>query len=419
MFQGELLKDELLLRIGILRFTLILFLIHFCVACATTNSMSPKMEIIKHPASEVDVFYAGFAYQGDFKDIKLNFPFTSKANTLASDGTPTIDHHLRQYVKELKPRHFKLHTKRLANMDDGEYLTTAMVLDNETISVEKIGAQYKLLVSLSFQALFFSYDTLSVVGSYPIIFEYVELMQRKPNQEIKQRMVRQIFNDTFETSDGVGLYEELANRLLEMRVNPDPGRLLQVTEITVDEKNNRVLPSKLRQSRRLLETLVANTFSQHLASNQQIPVLPYTKGYAIGNKMAASFVNGEVYDLEIPDADFHIELRLNEFKKINVATTSLGSKWLYGTNLNIKVHQPDLGKVYMDSRIKKGVFKTVPASQKIVDDWAAFHASMIVLMDEFTTQLDHPGRAWAKGHSRNTNLKAEMRAFDQLIESCK
>ena len=64
-----------------------------------------------------------------------------------------------------------------------------------------------------------------------------------------------------------------------------------------------------------------------------------------------------------------------------------GSSWVYGAFANIKISQLALGKTYLDEKIKYGISKVIPSSQKTVQDWPIFQNSLVALFNDVTNKF--------------------------------
>ena len=49
--------------------------------------------------------------------------------------------------------------------------------------------------------------------------------------------------------------------------------------------------------------------------------------------------------------------------------TDAETLWIYGAFLELRVHEPEFNSEYFNAPVKYGVFKSVPATQKTVDEF--------------------------------------------------
>ena len=336
-------------------------------------------------ASDIRVFYAGFAFVGDYKNIRENYPHSFKISEQKNpDKSCVLESALFSRVSKQTNDNFKLICDQLGNLDQGEAISVAFALDNETVAVEKIGSDYKIVIDMGAQILFFDFKSMKVIGCYPIAIQLIDVSETQPDKDLIQNRIRELYTGN---KYNLNIFDEFAKRLKDIEIKPMFSHSIQVTDVIVEEKAIEFLPEVYQSDLYNFKVFLAQNFSKFLSNNQQISVLPYTKGHAIGNKMATRFSNGEVYTLEIPKAQFETELTLRGFKKVLYDEKKSASSWLYGAYIKFKIFQPLLGKVYIDEKFKNAATKIVPSTQQNVDDWPAFQESLFVLFDSLTKKF--------------------------------
>ena len=74
-----------------------------------------------------------------------------------------------------------------------------------------------------------------------------------------------------------------------------------------------------------------NFFLPRLSLHNDIALVPYTEGMAIGAKMKQQFVNSDIiYDIELPKPDFNIEISIRGFKKVLAKKSDVNNIFLLG-----------------------------------------------------------------------------------------
>ena len=66
---------------------------------------------------------------------------------------------------------------------------------------------------------------------------------------------------------------------------------------------------------RLAEAWLADLVSEALSTRAGVPLIPYAKGYAIGNVMSMRVSDGDVYNLKLPKPDYEISVALTNLVK--------------------------------------------------------------------------------------------------------
>jgi len=368
-------------------------------------------------ADPLPVYFGGFAFLGDFNAKSKLYPHTA-ALLDADSGKPSqYDRALQAKLKAFSNPTFALELDTLGSLRPNSPSATALAfaLDRETVSVERIAGQYKLLIELSAQALFFDFKEVSVVASFPVTIQYIDLTQHNPTAAEIQSTVRELYLGKL----GVNVFDEFVGTLKNASLNPTASRRLRITEVKIEEEARADLPSSLKADASALQTFIAQEFAKYLSKNQRVPVLPYVIDSAVGRSMAMRISDGSVYNLKIPQEDYAIQLGLVKFKKVEFQKTPAGASFIYGAFLHVKALEPSGGTVYLDATIKNGATKIIPIGQDVVDDWAAYQESLLALIDKFTQQLSKPERDWVETHIGNKAMLDNMKTLGKVVQSCK
>tara|TARA_B100001057_G_C22843513_1_gene948077 strand:- start:1307 stop:2587 length:1281 start_codon:yes stop_codon:yes gene_type:complete len=130
------------------------------------------------------------------------------------------------------------------------------------------------------------------------------------------------------------------------------------------EKIKDFIPDYIYENIHLLKRHVANTFLGELALKNNIVIVPYFEGVAIGNKIRGKYADREeAYEITIPEPDFFIDVEIRGFvkKKFKVDENVKGLTWyVYGAGINLKFYEPFLNKVYLDIKMTKADYKKIP-----------------------------------------------------------
>ena len=335
-------------------------------------------------ADDLELQFAGFAFRGDHAHITQNYPRVfAIAQEMGEGHQPVIDRALAEKIKAMHLKKGKIVSQELAMLSDGS-LTLACCLDTELVSVEQHDDGYKLVIDLGAQALLFDYDSMSVVASFPIMVELIDYLSTAPDESIIiDRIKALLLTDKY----GVNLLDDFVAVMKEVEIKKHYGGTIKVTDVIVEDKARQYLPAHFKQDESVFQNFVAQNFGKFLSMNQGVSILPYTKGSDIGGKMAIRCSDAKVFELSIPEPQFSVELTVRGFKKVCTDQKASGSCWVYGSFMNIKVEQPVLGKIYLDESLKHGVSKTVPTTQKTIQDWPSFQNSMVALLNATTNEF--------------------------------
>jgi len=327
-------------------------------------------------AAPLPVQLAGFAFRGNSCQIEQYYPFVSE-----------VDKEKSEKIKNIQLKNIHLITDKYSNLE-APPLTLACCLDNEMVSREEYVDGYKIVIDLSAQILLFDFTSFKLIACYPFSIQLIHFSKLKPTDEIISKMIRNLLlSNKYE----INLLDEFTHVLANVEIKKFYGGAMQVTDVIIEKKAMPFLPEKFKKHSRDFETFVAQNFGKYLSKNQSISILPYTKGYSIGNKMAVRFSNAEVFHLKIPDPQFAIQLTIRGFKKVFIDEKVSGSSWVYGAFAHVSITQPLLNKSYLDENVKNGVVKIIPALQKSVDEWPIYQESLmgcdVGLFDKLTKYL--------------------------------
>lgn len=362
--------------------------------------------------SATPVYFAGFALAGNASESESAFPITSKIlKETSENGGYLLEQSLWASVQSAP--HSELIIKRgLGSGDDSSDLVAmAFVLDWENVSSERVAGSTKLVVDLHGQVLVFDFNGKKVIGSYPIAVQLLHSVDGPTTAELEASLVRRLYFGSEEES----IFRRFAERLPSVSVKPSTGNYIRVVSVELEDNARQALVD-YSQDESVLVSRVADSFGKRLAENQKVSYVPYAKGSAIGSKMAARFANGEIYQLELPEPDYRVHLRLRGFKKVLLDSNSVESAWAYGSYMNVAVKDFDDQKVYLDAPFKFGAVKKVVAGSEDIDDWTAYQESMFTLIDQITLQSARPDKAWLAQWSGGRPVMKQFEELKRVIE---
>lgn len=356
--------------------------------------------------------FAGFAYSGAFNNIPNAYPYTDAVNVKTKNGERLLDRALNQRILKQRFDGFRLTDASLGRIHSNYPIALAFVLTRENVSTEQIGSAYKVVVTLSAQALLFNEKTKEVTADYPLGFQYVDLFTKKPTQDTLQNLVRALYLGHLRAN----IFREFVKRLRKVHLQAHYGNTIRVTDVSIRPLAKSVIPAAHLAG---MKTFMADQFSADLSVRNRVPVLPYMAGEAIGNAIALRFANGEAFNLVLPKPDYDVRLTLAGFKKILYRQGSWGASWLYGAFVHVAVVEPLSGHVYMNGMVKQAAIKIVPASQKTVSNWPAFSETLSNLLDQLSLAIAHPTHHWARVHMGRGRDFRQLSAVNKVVHLCR
>jgi hypothetical protein len=263
--------------------------------------------------------------------------------------------------------------------------------------------------------LFFDFDGMKVVATYPVSVEYIDAFDAAPTHEEIAKDVQEIYFGDLK----VNMLRAYLQALQTAVLKPNVGNTLRLTSITITPSALDGLAPSLRLRPMDAQQYVAQAFDKALVANQHVSVLPYSKDAAIGNTMALRFANGTIYNLLIPQADYAIQLTLSGFRKIQYEKTRVGSGWIYAAYAKFKLFEPLSNQVYIDAAFRDGVVKIVPADESSLMDWPVYQEAMLTLFDHLTGALSEPDSAWATKAAGTPAIQNDLIKVRNVLQSCR
>jgi hypothetical protein len=365
-------------------------------------------------AQPLKVFFAGFAFVGNAADIKASFPFSNKLLQEKGPDRPLLEAELSRRLGGVKNASFELMTDRLGVRRTGESVALAYALEWENVSVEKLGDINKVVVDVHAQILVFDFEEKKVISVHPVAVQIRDAVRGEVTEARKLALVRDIYYGPGQTN----ILDQFAQQLAALSLKQSFGHHLRVANVVLDDGARATVVSG-GSDPAVFARFVGQSFSRFLSQNMRVSVLPYATGQAIGGKMPASFANGDSYILQIPDADYVVNLRISGFKKVLVQETASEKIWAYASYAMVTLEQPELAKRYLDSQFKFGVVKRVPLSVLQTDDWTAYQESLFTLFDQVTQQLAKPSADWTKKWADGAATTTRLAEASKVIERCR
>ncbi|MET0265924.1 MAG: hypothetical protein ABW202_09925, partial [Duganella sp.] len=347
----------------------------------------------QHNAQAQTISFAGFAFAGDYATIGERFSNAAKVDQALKsqpDGMslsrlaierayaaphPALDYAARDALTNLK------------SVDQA--LMAVLLLNGETVSTEHIGNYYKTFVSLRADVLIFDYKSKTVVRSYPISVVMFDATAQPPTSVMIEGYVK----DLLLREDGGGLLTQFTRRLSAATL-PKPGtRTIQVKRAELTPEAMAVMPAGIRDNPALAGQMISDAFGSILAAKAGVSLLPTGMGHAMG-AMSFRLDNGDALDLKIGEGDYLFEVKLNKFARIKSGENNVGASYVYGVYGHLRFYEPALNTEFLNTDLKNGEVKIVPANQVDLDDFPAYEAAIRGLFLKFSDALVQPESKW-------------------------
>jgi hypothetical protein len=367
-------------------------------------------------AQPVEVALAGFAFSGDAASLQQRFPYSvGYERALKSGGKPAYAM-LREALAQTPPQQLKLVTQIDELKGRDQAIAVALVIGSETTSIEQLAGLHKLFVLIRAQALFFDFKSMSVVRAYPISFAVIDTFDRRPTEAEIAARVRGVYEGS---AGKPGIFARFGTTLSKATLPNSSSRLLQIARITIKPEASSSIPDYLSGTPTVAETWAADLVGEALSTRAGVPIIPYAKGYAVGNVMSMRISDGDVYNLKLPKPDYEISVELTRLVKRKFGESPAGASYIYGTVTTMKIEEPLSGKVYMNAELKNGEVKLVPVTQTYVDDFPAYYDSVNGLFVKLSEALDGRGNTWVKSAAAAPDIEKQIADTRELVKLCK
>ena len=307
----------------------------------------------------IDVALAGFAYSGSENTIASRFPYSKRYEDEQQAAGAPIGQQLFRTLAETPANHLRIVPQIAELKGRTQALAVALVIGSETVSVEKIGPLQKLTVLIRGQTMFFDFKSMNVVRSYPISFAYIDVLDHVPQPDEIMVRVRLVYQGA---NGKPGLTGRFVSNVVQAEIPATVPRFLQVTSVKLSQEALDALPEYLKADPGAAQTWTADLVSEAISTRASVPIVPYAKGYAVGNVMSMRISDGTVWELKLPKPDYEIAVEITGFKKIKFNEVRGGAtSFVYGAYAQMRVEEPLSGKRYLDTALKNGETRVIPS----------------------------------------------------------
>jgi len=387
------------------------FLILFIIFIYPTKILLANDQII-------DVYYSGFSFSNTYDSNKSYAKYTADLiqEKNSDTGIDIISSKLLKTIKEIKFDKIKLDTDNLLDFSKypDEAIVMSVVLQHEEFTEEfnYSSGIYNGFYDAYFQILFYDFSDKSLIASIPFDFEIPILSEDKFNKDKILNRIRDFYlNDN--------PFNELGEKINKFNIKRKYDRRIGVNNVTIQDKSFEVMPANSINNQNYIKNLIAQTFSKRLSMHHNVALVPYTEGQAIGGTMKLRFVQtDEIYSIQLPNADYHIDINLKGFKKVLAKTSASEDLYLYGSFVDLKIFQPDLDKIYFNEGLR-GVTKIkIPKDQTDVNDWRKFYYNLEILFNNFSKNIIKQDKKWMKEATKN-KIKKDLKGLNGILDKVK
>tara|TARA_A100001011_G_scaffold85639_1_gene89733 strand:- start:841 stop:2013 length:1173 start_codon:yes stop_codon:yes gene_type:complete len=367
---------------------------------------------------KIKVFYSGFSFSNNYDSNKMFTRYTKKIvkNINTEDKLDIISNNL---LKEIKKSNFQNINLDLENLLDfrkypDNAIVMSVVMQHEEFSQEYSNSLKKFsgFYDSYFLILFYDFSDKSLIASIPFEFEIPMLSNEKFDEaEVLKRIKEFYLKDK--------PFEELIKIINQFNIKRKYDLRIGVTNVKIHERALNHMPKNTKKHLSSMKNLIAQTFSKRLSQNHNVAIVPYAEGQSIGKAMKLRFVQSdEIYDIKIPNPDYHIAIEIKGFKKLLGQASAVEDLYLYGSFANIEIYQPDLNKYYFNESLRGVTRVKIPKGQVDLNDWRKYYYNLEILFDNFSKNIIKQNQKWMKEASKK-KIKKKLKELKIVMDKLK
>jgi hypothetical protein len=365
-------------------------------------------------ASAKDLYFAGFSFAGNYSQNSQRYQY---AESLEEEKTPNgmdaLDAALKDQLSTLDRSDITL-KYGLGDATSGNASALAFALQQESVEDVKRGDKDVYVYRVIGDVLVFDMQSKTLLLDIPAMAQYQDVGAPGRTSDEHKNVFRHMYLDkTF----GANVFAEWVRRLKDAPVGKTYTSYMKVRNVTIAPEAEAVIPADLMQND-AYQTEVAQAFEYSLASTQNVGLVPYTKGQAIGQSMVARFANGDSYTLSLPEPDFVIDIRVRAFRKAQVQTNAT-EQFVFGAFITLNVEQPQLQTKYVSADFKNLNYVVLDRSEGFTpNDWDAYQTSLRRLFIVLAQQISKPDSKTLAEMTKAPDINKQMNAFKGVVDKC-
>ena len=403
-------------------------------------------------AKKIDVVWTGFSINADYKDMKKSAYYTNLLLQRYKTNQNIIDATL---ISELNLNNFKninimTGTQQLSS--ETSKIALSVFLDQELFEefklpdddCKKINLPECYIYSINnyYQIIFFDFNKMTFIKAIPFQNIFISDPLAKLNESQKVDLLELSYQKGNWLNGGSNIQSDNKNETSFIKIlNNTQINTYYDTYVGINpnkngfslnkEKIKDFIPDYIYENIHLLKRHVANTFLGELALKNNIVIVPYFEGVAIGNKIRGKYTDREeAYEITIPEPDFFIDMEIRGFvkKKFKEDENVKGLTWyVYGAGINLKFYEPLLNKVYLDIKMTKADYKKIPdiltlnKTNEFVNIINLTYKPLAIEFSEITNkEISNNQRInWLKKITKNSTNIDDIVVFSEFLDRIK
>lgn len=379
-----------------------------------------------------DLYFAGFSFIGDATEDN-NYPI---AMQLYNSDKQILNKQLIHALKSLKRTDLNLIFDKQGILKKGNAVALAYGLQKESVTVIQVEDKYqtKLEVTGEIYAFDYSDQEHKLIANFPSGSSVTVTSKNKlSTNEIKNYLENMYIPGknlttqkiSYESESGSmtnSVFDNWVARLETAKIERSKKDLrLQIREIKLDDAVNKQITgsSNYIRDKKMLINETGRNFERNLSVNQNVPVLPYSLGRALGSSMIARFADTD-FNITIPESDLVIDILIREFKKTYV-DNRVYDGYIYGAFITLRVLEPRENSLKFESKFNYKDEIQVPKNYKLVieDDWPLWMGAQKKMFDILTKQISLRNDNELSRITSNSEIKSSLKVLEEIIISCR
>jgi hypothetical protein len=395
------------------RFTRTIHSLFAVLLITATLVISFMPEIVQ---AEEKLLFAGFAFSGNYENRNVLYPYSARVELIKDyNGQPLLNKVFNQKIK-LRPHEDARLTTELGRIGEGSQVTVAFALTYENIEYIELQDQIVLYLRLNFNVLAFDRKSKQLIAAYPIRLKYSEIVRDR----LTDAQVLELFKTIYLTNDlGINPFDLWLDKFADLKIKDFYNKHLQVKHVDFEPEALTRLADE-RISPKAFANLLANELETSIASNNNVPIVPWSPGEAVGRVMPMRFADGNAFNLNLPVPDYEVDFAVRAFRGTSVEDPSSWQN-IYRVLGTIKIRDVAAARYMLNENIYNTQIITLAKRYNPkIEDWPQYRKTAFELIDETSKQFSGVSSKWLKeSASRGGDAEGAFRDVSRIFEQLK
>jgi hypothetical protein len=232
--------------------------------------------------------------------------------------------------------------------------------------------------------------TKTVVNSYPLQLEIIDVFRQKPDDARKLQLLKTAY---FGSEEGRhSIFSILKSDLPIYKVASANIKSFQVRKVTIENSAAKALFAD--DSKQFIDAYadsIAQRFSDELSRGGKVSMLPSGRD-ALNGKCSLVFADGKEQDFKIPEASYAIDLTLQDLQTKNLEANNVERAVAFGGFLNVRVYEPEYNIEFFQKKVIHGSAKKFAVTTKDYDTQGIYKEVVQLTLKKAVTEMLKDGK---------------------------